>query len=295
MKIMKCYKLLLALLVIFTGSSQLLFAQSDYDPTPPNEPGVPVFKTYYTVSVKAEATEACNVSSTLALKSELGKTGTINTSAKSTIFKFKYWKKNGEITALPQRFNYTVNDADGNVEFVACYDYDPSIPKEPTPNVTSVLYLQCDPDGACSFNRTSGAMFTVDSWVDLTTVANANYRFVGWYDQTGKLQSNAVSFNFQMPYNNTTLTAKYVYVAPEYDPAVPGEPSSQGGDVLNQLTGDVNKDGVIDTEDAVRLIEAYLDATSDTVLGLGIYDYNNDGVVDTEDAVRIIEQYLNSK
>jgi hypothetical protein len=56
------------------------------------------------------------------------------------------------------------------------------------------------------------------------------------------------------------------------------------------ILGDVNGDGVVDTQDALKAIGYYL---SDTYVATA--DLNGDKVVDTQDALKIIGIYLTSE
>ena len=57
------------------------------------------------------------------------------------------------------------------------------------------------------------------------------------------------------------------------------------------LLGDANGDGVIDTQDAIKVVQYYL-GKNPTDFNIQAADVNNDGVVDTQDAIQIIKIYL---
>jgi uncharacterized repeat protein (TIGR02543 family) len=164
--------------------------------------------------------------------------------------------------------------------------------------VKSRLYLQSEPAGICTFNRTSGTYVNADNYVALNiTGINQGYSFLGWY-QDDELITSSKSFNFLMTYSDDTLTARFVETPPEpeqpFEPGDPSEPESQGGDIQTHMKGDVNMDGVIDVTDAVVVINAYLsDDTS--FISLALADMNNDGVIDITDAVAIINIYLKAE
>ena len=54
------------------------------------------------------------------------------------------------------------------------------------------------------------------------------------------------------------------------------------------LRGDVNNDGVIDTEDALRILRTALEITTFNETEFIVGDFNGDGVIDTEDALRVL-------
>ena len=68
---------------------------------------------------------------------------------------------------------------------------------------------------------------------------------------------------------------------------IPVEVVSGTISVCNYLAGDVNGDGLVDTDDAIHLLYH-------TLFGDGMYavnqncDFNNDGVVDTDDAIYLL-------
>lgn len=57
------------------------------------------------------------------------------------------------------------------------------------------------------------------------------------------------------------------------------------------LIGDVNDDGVVDTQDAIKVIQYYLKKNPEN-FDKRAADVNGDGVVDTQDAIKIIKIYL---
>lgn len=269
--------ILCALLLLVVGNTQ---AQSLVDPgVDPPEPWLK-----YKVTVTAASPTSCNVSGTGQYVT--GTNVTISSSAKSTDYVFSHWTLNGVRIDQPATFTYTIDSE--NAAFVAHYTYTPEDPTEPMTINQHRLYLVSSPEGACSFNRTSGTKVDYDTYVSLNAYANQGYVFKGWYNEEDKV-SDVVSFSYSMPNENTILTARFVY-----DPADPADPASQGGDIQTFKTGDANEDGSVDVTDAVAVINAYL--TSDTSgINVGVADVNHDGIIDITDAVAIINLYLNSQ
>ncbi|MBR5395070.1 MAG: hypothetical protein IK144_08320 [Bacteroidaceae bacterium] len=269
--------MLCGLLLLVVGSIQ---AQSLVDPgVDPPEPWLK-----YKVTVTAANSTACNVSGTGQYVT--GTNVTISSSAKSTDYTFSYWTKNGVRIDQPATFTYTIDSE--NVAFVAYYTYTPEDPADPVIINQHRLYLVSSPEGACSFNRTSGAKVDYDTYVSLNAYASQGYVFRGWYNGETKV-SDVISFSYLMPNENTTLTTRFVY-----DPADPDDPSSpDGANPQTHPTGDANEDGSVDVTDAVAVINAYL--TNDTSgINVSLADVNKDGVIDITDAVAIINLYLNA-
>lgn len=273
------------LLLLMVGSMQ---AQDPFNPDDPAEPVTPVF--YYPLTVACDPDIAGYVSG--AGNYAPGTTKTVSTSAK-TGYTFSHWTLNGEAldpSDYPASFSYTT--VAGPMAFVAHYDLSPVDPSEPTMNVQSRLYLNSEPEGICTFNRTSGAFVQADQYVALN-VTNCDqwYEFTGWY-KGNELVSNVASFNYLADFRDVTLTAHFRELP--FTPTNPDDPESQGGDIQTLMTGDADGDGSVDVTDAVAVINAYL--TNDTsAINVGVADINHDGVIDITDAVGIINLYLNSQ
>lgn len=281
---MKRVKLILCgLLLLCVGSMQ---AQGTFNPQYPTDPQVPVF--YYPLTVRCEPAEAGYVSG----KGNYvpGSVRTISTSSYSG-YTFNHWELNGvPYAATTTSFSYTT--VAGKMDFVAVYDFTPVKPSDPTMDVKSRLYLSSEPEGVCTFNRTSGEWVEADQHVsvDITGVDQL-YEFTGWWLNGTKLTSEQ-AFNHQMGYHDETLVAHFRKLP--FNPTWPGDPlmSVYQTDVQLHATGDVNEDDVVDVTDVVAVINAYLAGNLGS-LNMGLADANGDSVVDISDAVYIINLYLN--
>lgn len=270
------------LLLLMVGSTQ---AQNDFNPTDPAEPVTPVF--YYPLTVACDPDVAGYVSG--AGNYAPGTTRTVSTSARSG-FAFSHWTLNGERIDDPASFSYTT--VAGPMAFVAHYNLAPVDPAEPTMNVKSRLYLNSEPEGICTFNRTSGALVQADNYVALN-VTNCDqwYEFTGWY-KGNELVSDVASFNYLADFHDVTLTAHFRELP--FTPTNPDEPVSQGGNIQTLQTGDANGDGSVDVTDAVAVINAFL-SSDNSGINVGVADVNHDSVIDITDAVAIINLFLNSQ
>lgn len=271
---------LCGLLLLITGSMQ-----AQFNPDDPAEPQTPVF--YYPLTVKCDPDIAGYASGAGNYAPETSRT--VSTSAKAG-YAFSHWTLNGETIDQPASFSYTT--VAGPMAFVAHYNLSPVDPSEPTMDVKSRLYLDSEPEGICTFNRTSGALVQADNYVALN-VTNCDqwYEFTGWY-KGNELVSNEQNFQYLADFHDVTLTAHFRELP--FTPTNPDDPVSQGGNIQTLLTGDANEDGSVDVTDAVAVINAYL--TSDqSGINAGVADVNHDGVIDITDAVAIINLYLNSQ
>ncbi len=252
-------------------------AQEDYNPENPPEPA-----TLYNVTVKCTPEGAAYLSGIGQYPQ--GEQVWVSCSASSYSYKFKHWLKDSvQMEETSTSFYHTVDTAD--VTFTAVYEYSPDLPDEPSTILERRLWLMSDPEGACSFNRTSGAKAGVDQFVEVTAYPNQSYDFKGWY-KDGQFLSESISFNYLIPDKNDTLTAKFVY-----NPINPGEPEGGGQDNVDTgMAGDLNNDGALDVSDAVSLIVLYLNQGTSEYASRS--DVNGDGTVDVSDVVEIISRYL---
>ncbi len=283
--------ILCGLLLFMVGSMQ---AQSDFNPADPQEPQVPVFKYALTTSVSPAGAGSASGAGSYAP----GTTRTISTSANSG-YTFSHWTLNGERIDAARSFSYTT--VEGQMDFVAVYTQDPFTPvnpSEPSMIVKSRLFLTSDPEGICTFNRTSGDYANADAYVPVNvTNVNQAYEFTGWYENGVKL-TDVQSFQYLVGYSNATLEAHFRELPPvpftPSDPSEPSTPSGQEVDIQTLMTGDANGDGSVDVTDAVAVINAYLSGSNDSIHE-DVADVNHDGVIDITDAVAIINLYLNSQ
>ena len=267
-------------LLIFAMSIPTAWAQEDsFNPENPPEPQENL---RYRVSVVADPAEAASVSG-IGQYFE-GASVTIRYSLKTTGFVFKHWTLNGEVYSTAQSFTYKVGTEHAN--FVAHFDFAPNSPSDPLASDEYRLYVQSDPEGACSFNIDNGRKVAFDNYQLVTAYPNQNYDFLGWYEN-GLLVSENISFNYLMPNRKATLVARF-----NFNPASPADPEGDGtqSDVQTTQTGDINKDGVINVKDVVAVINRCLDSESTE---LGVYDVTGDGKVDVKDVVQVINLSLN--
>ncbi|MBR3883344.1 MAG: hypothetical protein IKJ31_01110 [Bacteroidaceae bacterium] len=269
----------------FTFSPLGVEANPPFNPTNPIEPSVKeeeVEEVYYNIKVYTKNSSIAYVQNSGG-KYKQGERVTLNTVSRKSNYKFSHWTMNGEYYSDDYYCYYYVGDTDATFE--AHYEFVPSSPVEPQPEVeiaNNPLFLTTNIEGACSFNKTSGTCYDVDTWVTLEAYVSDRYEFNGWYNGT-TLVSSSTRFNYQMPANEVTLTAKVTKIV--FDPENPSEPDGSQTNVQTTPIGDINKDGVVDVFDVVAIINVSLD---NEIVDLKLHDINGDGAVDVFDVVKVI-------
>lgn len=226
-------------------------ASAQYNPENPPDPSPK--NTLFTVSVSTEPAEAGYASGAGSYKP--GTEVYIYTSANYN-YVFQYWRKEGseEIYSQYESLSFTMGEED--VSLVAVYapkPYNPDNPWDPMSDNTYRLFLDCSPQGACSFSRTSGDKVESGTMVDVSAYPNQWYEFLGWYEND-VLISKDQYFQYKMKSQSCTLVAKF---KKNYSPYNPDDPHSQQNDVDNpDLLGDANGDHIVNVADIVEVVNA---------------------------------------
>ena len=248
-----------------------------FNPTNPPEPQENIYRA---VTVSASPADVAYTSGSG--KFTEGSKTTIRYSRRNSNYTFSHWTLNGEEYSTSSSFTYTM----GNTEaaFVAHFDFTPSSPSEPSSSDEYKLYIESNNPNACSFNTTSGNWVEFETWVTVTAYVNQGYEFLGWYNGT-TLVSSSSSFQYQMPANNVTLTAKFIY-----NPTNPAEPDNDDSqtDIQTTAKGDVNKDSMVNVGDVVTAVNRILGSDTDN----NLCDINGDNTVNVSDLVEIINLIL---
>lgn len=270
-------KTVMTVLLLALAGGSMAQTEEEFRPDNPPEPQV-----LYKVVVAASSDEAGYVSGSGQYQAD--EQVWIHTSARSEGFRFLYWTKNGEKYTEDQYFTYQVEKE--HVLFVAIYEYAPYNPSEPNVINKNRLFLQCSPEGCCSFNRTSGEKALAEEWVWLDAYASQGFQFKGWYCN-GEKVSDQQNFHFEMPGEATTLTAHFVF-----NPMNPGEPTTGEGQPSIDNGGDsydINRDGSLTVADVVALVNICLGKGEE---GSNVGDLNNDKVVNITDVVTLLNKCL---
>lgn len=254
------------------------WAQGEYDPQNPPDPHM----LYKVVATANEGNYASGSGQYVT-----GTQVTLNTSAQSTVYAFRYWMKNGVQYTTDKQFTYTVTNE--NINFQAVYEYNPDNPSDPQSINERRLYLVPDPEGACSFSRTSGAKAEAGNVVSVTAYASQGFVFDGWYDTEDNLLANTSTCNYTMPDANATLIARFTY-----SPVMPGDPESSMTEEDWQcgIKGDIDGDGELSVTDVVIMVNVVMGTSS--AESITKYDMDDDGELSVTDVVMLVNLVMNN-
>ena len=246
----------------------------DYNPENPPDPN-PLFR----LTVSVSPSEAGYVSGGGRYKE--GQQVRLSTSRRDD-YAFLYWTCDGVQVSDQAAFYYTMPQK--SVNLVAVYTYNPTNPQDPTTANSYRLYVESNLEGSCTFNLTSGAKQQAGHNIRVkATDVSQGYKFQGWYLNDEK-QSDDLSFYYNMPTHDVTLTARFTY-----DPDSPDDPTSSQADIDNKdyIPGDANGDGDVNVTDIVEIVNAIMNNPS-TRFVRDAADLNGDGEINVTDIVRVV-------
>lgn len=270
-------KTVMTVLLLLLAGGSMAQTEEEFRPDNPPEPHV-----LYDVVTTVSHEEAGYASGTG--QYEKDQRVWIRTSRRTEGYTFRYWTKNGTKYTENSSFYYTVEKED--VIFVAVYEYAPQNPSEPNVINKNRLFLECSPEGCCSFNRNSGEKVLAGNYINLNAYPSQGFQFKGWYCN-GEKVSDQQNFYFEMPGETTTLTAHFVF-----NPMNPGEPTTGEGQPSIDNGGDsydINGDGSLTVADVVALVNICLGKGEE---GSNVGDLNNDKVVNITDVVTLLNKCL---
>lgn len=199
----------LTMLILLLCGSIGIWAQDDFNPTSPEEPGpsgVPK------LTLVADPVDGGTV--TGAGWYSAGAKVTLRASNKVN-FVFDRWiNANGETVSTNAQFKYTKQDGDETL--TACFRFSPGSPAEPTeaPQYHQ-LTLVAEEGGTVS----GGGKYLPNTRVYLSASAGTGFVFNGWYDTDNQLVSSAATFYYTTTNAPVTLTARFIF-----NPSSPDEP-----------------------------------------------------------------------
>lgn len=200
----------LSVLVLMLCSA-LAWAQDDFNPTNPAEPGAPPCK----LILNVEPAEGGSVSG--AGKYVSGTNVSLR-AYNSTNFVFEKWvDANGETISTSSSFQYTKNE--GDEVLTAIFQFSPGNPAEPT-ETSKIQYFRLNVVAEEGGSVSGGGKYLSYKKVTIGANVNTGFEFVCWTNTSGDTVSVSRSFTYTTTPKNETLTAHF-----RFNPGSPNEPS----------------------------------------------------------------------
>lgn len=204
------YLTILLLTLISVGSS---WAQDDFNPASPSEPGPPTI--YSRIVLLRNIDDAGSVSG--AGRYVVGNTVTVYAYVNSS-YTFRNWTDTkGNILSTSTSFGFVNTEATDTL--IANYAFTPGNPSEPNEPSTTLYYrLGLVATTGCSV---SGAgRYLAGNSISVSASVETGYNFVNWTNSKGDIVSTSRTFSYTMSVDGDTLTANCIF-----NPSSPAEPS----------------------------------------------------------------------
>ena len=206
--------LTLMLIVLLGGTTVWAQTGSGFDPTSPTEPGGPI-TAKVPLTVAASPVSGGSVSG--GGKYLPGSSATLRATAAAGYVFVNWTKQNGDVVSTSSQFSYTTGSEKETL--TANFVFNPNGPGEPgdiNQGVKHWLRIEAE-EGASSVSNS--ARYLMGTNVTVNASAQADYAFVGWYDENGLQLTTNRSYTLTMPAAEVKLKAKF-----DYTPAAPAEP-----------------------------------------------------------------------
>lgn len=230
-------------------------AQENFNPASPGEPGVP--KAYSRVVLKQNISDAGSVSG----EGRYIVGQSVNVYAyTNTGYSFASWTDT-KGNVLSRNRSYTFTNTEKSDTLIANYTFLPDSP--PSPSEPSLqLYYRLGLKPTTGLSVSGAGRYQAGNSVYVSAYVESGYSFLGWYNSAGEKVSSSTGFNFTVPVDGDTLTARCVF-----NPNTPSEP---GEPILRHSVSVSNAEG------------GYWGGTSGRVLEgqvFSLYAYPNSGYV----------------
>lgn len=209
---MKRIRYLTLLLMLLTGSIGS-WAQDDFNPASPAEPGAPTI--YSRIVLLRNIDDAGSVSG--AGRYAVGSSVTVYAYVNSSYTFLRWTDTKGNELSKSTSFGYVNTEATDTL--IANYAFTPGSPSEPSEPSTTLYYrLGLVATQGCSV---SGAgRYLAGKTVSVSASVESGYNFINWTNSKGETVSSSRSFSYTMPVDGDTLTANCVF-----NPGSPAEPN----------------------------------------------------------------------
>lgn len=217
----------LTLLVLLLGSISN-WAQDDFNPASPSEPGPPAV--YSRIVLLRNISDAGSVSG--AGKYVVGNSVNIYAYVNSS-YTFQNWTDTkGNVLSNSTSFSFVNTEAADTL--IANYAFTPGNPSEPSEPSTTLYYrLGLVATQGCTVS--GGGRYLAGKTISVSANVESGYSFQGWTNSKGETVSMSTTFSYTMPVDGDTLTALCVFN--------PGSPAEPNDPVLRHTITATSSDG----------------------------------------------------
>ena len=235
---MKRIRYLTLLMLLFSGSIGL-WAQDDFNPVSPAEPGPPGSESGQVPMLTLVADPSDGGTVTGAGWYDVGSQVTLKAYNKAN-FVFTNWTNaQGEVVSTTSQFKYT--KLTGNETLTAHFRFSPGSPAEPV-EIAQLIYHQLTVKAEEGGSVSGGGKYLPNTSVKLSASVNIGYSFVGWFDNAGELVSSTSTFYYTTTAAPVTLTARFAFT-----PSNPGEPVTPVFTKYYKVTATAEEGGTVNT------------------------------------------------
>ena len=225
----------LTMLMLLLGGSISLWAQDDFNPVSPAEPGPP--GNVPMLMLVADPADGGTVTGA----------GWYNEGSKVTLraynktnYVFSCWKnEQGEVVSTESQFKYA--KLAGTETLTAHFIFSPGSPAEPV-EIAQLIYHQLTLKAEEGGSVSGGGKYLPNTRVYLSASLNSGFVFKGWYNNGGELVSSSASFYYTTTAASETLTARF-----SFEPSNPSEPVTPVFTKTYQVTVSAEEGGTINT------------------------------------------------
>lgn len=189
------------------------FAQDDFNPASPSEPGPPTV--YSQVVLLRNIGDGGSVSGAgrYVVGSSVKVYAYVNTG-----YTFLYWT-DAKGNELSKATSFSFQNTEQTDTLIAHYTFTPGSPAEPNEPSTT-LYYRVGLNGTTGCSVSGGGRYLAGKSISVSASVETGYDFSGWTNSKGETVSASRSFSYTVPVGGDTLTAHCVF-----NPGAPAEPN----------------------------------------------------------------------
>ena len=203
----------LTLALMLLAGSIGSWAQDDFNPASPAEPGPPTI--YSRIVLLRNIDDAGSVSG--AGRYVVGNSVKVYAYVNASYTFLRWTDTKGNELSTASSFSFVNTEATDTL--IANYAFTPGNPSEPSEPSTTLYYrLSLVATQGCTVS--GGGRYLAGKSISVSASVESGYSFLGWTNSKGETVSGSTSFSYTMPVDGETLTANCVF-----NPGSPAEPS----------------------------------------------------------------------